>query len=86
MQVDGAIIKEQNVTFAIVIVKPHVLTNSLECDKMRKAFQPYFPGLPIVLMAQDHNGRPTYQGRKDLVNFLANIDPGRIPWKRFTIN
>lgn len=84
MNIDGAVITEQGVKFAIVIVKSHVLNNSMECDKARNAFQQYFARMPIILMAQDHNGRPTYQGRKDIVGFLANIDPSRIPWKRYT--
>jgi hypothetical protein len=31
MQFDGVSLKEQGVTFAIVIVKPHVLNSSIEC-------------------------------------------------------
>lgn len=86
MQFDGALVKEQCVTFAIVIVQPYVLNNSLEAQKIRKAMVQVFPaGIPIILMAQDSKGIPTYQGRKDIVNFLANIDPRRIPWKRYTI-
>ena len=86
MNIEGAIIKEQGITFAIVIVKPHIINNSKECNEARAAFQRYFPGMTIILMAQDHNGRPTYQGRKDIVAFLANIDPSRIPWKQYTFN
>ena len=86
MNIDGAIIKEQGITFAIVIVKPHIINNSNDSNEARIAFQQYFPGIPIILMAQDHNGRPTYQGRKDIVAFLANVDPSRIPWKKYTFN
>lgn len=85
MQIDGAVIKEQGVTFAIVIVKSWVLQNSFEADKARRSFSPIFPGVPLILMAQDLNGIPTYQGRKDIVNFLSHIDPSRIPWKRYTV-
>lgn len=86
MNIEGAIIKEQGVTFAIVIVKRHIINNGLECDEARDAFRRYFPGMPIILMAQDHNGRPTYQGRRDIVAFLANVDPSRITWKQYTFN
>lgn len=84
MQFDGAVIKEQGVTFAIVIVKPHIL-NSSEREDVRNSFRSVFPGVPIILMAQDSRGTPTYHGRKDIVNFLANVHPSRIPWKRYTI-
>lgn len=84
MSFDGAVVKEQGVTFAIVIVKPHILNTSSSCDETRQGFSRYFPGMPIILMAQDSRGIPTYQGKKDIVNFLSNINPSRIPWKRYT--
>ncbi|MED0687932.1 hypothetical protein [Anoxybacillus ayderensis] len=86
MQFDGALVKEQGVTFAIVVVKRHVLNNSIEREEAREAFSLYFPpGIPIILMAQDSRGIPTYHGRKDIVKFLANIHPSQIPWKRYTV-
>lgn len=83
MQFDGVLLKEQGVTFAIVIVKPHVLNSSMECENARRSFTPVFPGVPIILMAQDSRGIPTYQGRTDIVRFLAKVSPSRIPWKRY---
>ena len=35
-------------------------------------------------MAQDSRGIPTYDGRTDIVRFLAKINPARIPWKHYT--
>lgn len=86
MQFDGAVIREQGVTFAIVVVKSHVLNTTLEANRTLSSFAPAFPGMPIVLMAQDSRGRPTYYGRRDITNFLSHISPARIPWKRYTIN
>jgi hypothetical protein len=86
MQFDGAVIREQGVTFAIVIVKPHVLNTTLEANRTISSFAPAFPGLPVVLMAQDSRGRPTYYGRRDITNFLSRISPSRIRWKRYTVN
>lgn len=85
MQVEGAIIKEQGVTFSIVVVKPHVLHSSSAADDMRSALNGVFPS-PIILMAQDSRGIPTYQGRRDIVNFLRNIHISQIPWKRYNVN
>jgi len=45
-----------------------------------------FPGLPIILMAQDGRGVPTYWGRKDIVAFLAKLHVPQIPWKEYTIS
>lgn len=85
MQFDGALIKEQGVTFAIVIVKPYVLQSS-EKEQIRENFSSLFGFVPTVLMSQNSRGIPTYDGRRDIVNFLANVHPARIPWKRYTAN
>lgn len=86
MQFDGALITEQGITFAIIVVRPYILSSPQESAKARTAFGRYFPGVPIVLMAQDSRGTPTYSGRKDIVEFLAHIHPSRIPWNTYTVN
>lgn len=84
MSFDGAVIREQGVTFAIVIVKPHILQNSHQANRTAAEFQQaFFPGMPVVLMAQDHHGTPTYYGRQDIAKFLANTPLSAIPWKRY---
>ena len=85
MQFDGAVIEEQGVTFAIVIVKPHILNSPTQIEEVRSSFTPFFPRMPIILMAQNAKGVPTYHGRNDIVKFLANVHPIRIPWKRYTV-
>lgn len=86
MKLQGAVVKEQGVTFAIVVVKQSATQTSASADNARSAFQACFPGLPLVLASQDSRGRFTYQGRKDIVAFLARIDPSRIPWKEYTFS
>lgn len=86
MHFEGALIKEQGVTFAIVIVKSHVLNSSGGAQSARSSFSGIFPGVPIILMAQDSSGRATYHGRTDIVRFLSRVSPSRIPWKRYTLN
>jgi hypothetical protein len=85
MQVTGAVIKEQGVTFAIVIVKPHVVSNHSEANRLIASFSPVFRA-PVVLMAQDSYGRPTYYGRKDIANFMSGVPPIAIPWREYSIN
>lgn len=85
MRFDGALIKEQNVTFAIVVVKAFVLQSSVERDVARRSFSGIFPGVPIILMVQNSRGVPTYQGRSDIVEFLSHISASRIPWKTYTL-
>jgi hypothetical protein len=86
MQFEGALISEQGVTFGIVVVKEHILNNQWEANRVAASFQPVFAGAPIVLMAQNSRGVPTYFGRRDLVNRLAQVPMQAIPWKRYTLN
>jgi hypothetical protein len=84
MTFEGAVIREQGISFAVVIVKKHVI-DSAEANQTIAAFQPVFPGLPVVLMAQDHQGTPTYYGRQDIARFLASVPLEAIPWKQYTV-
>jgi hypothetical protein len=86
MQFDGALIRERGVTFAIVVVKRHVLDNHKVADATIRGFWPAFPGIPIVLMGEDSSGRATYYGRSDITRFLAEVPKEAIPWERYTIN
>ena len=85
MKFQGSIIKEQGITFAIVIVKKYVIDNRTEAENTIRSFRTIFHDMPIILMAQDHNGVPTYLGRPDIVKFLANVPMSAIPWKEYTI-
>ena len=85
MRFQGSIIKEQGATFGIVIVKPYVLNNNIEKEQMQIFGQRAFGMIPIILMAQNSRGFPTYYGRKDIVNFLSRIPMSRIPWKEYSI-
>ena len=86
MKFQGALVKEQGVTFGIVVVKPHVLSNSSEADSMREFGMRTFGPVPIILMAQNAKGVPTYSGRRDIVNFLAKVPMQVIPWREYTLN
>ncbi len=86
MHIDGAVIREQGVTFAVVVVKREVLDSSSRAQDAIRGFMPAFPGIPVVLMAQDHRGVPTYYGRQDISRFMSSVAANRIPWKRYDIN
>lgn len=86
MRFEGAVIKEQGVTFAIVVVKKRVVDNRNEADRVIRSFAPVFPGLPVVLVAQDSQGRATYYGREDIANFMANVPLSAVRWKEYTVN
>lgn len=84
MSFDAALVREQGVTFAVVIVKGHVVNSDSSRREAITAFGANFPGVPIVLMTQDARGRPTYWGRRDIVQFIAKVPVSALPWKRFS--
>ena len=86
MEFQGAVIEEQRQTFGIVIVKQSVLNSPSDRDGMVAFGVRAFGAMPIVLMAQDSKGVPTYFGRDDIVRFLANVFIDQIPWKKYTIS
>lgn len=85
MKFTGAVIKEKGVTFAVVVVKKSIIDNRIQSNKAVQSFQPLFPGIPVILMAQDHGGKPKYYGRRDIVRFLAGVTFQAIPWKEYRI-
>lgn len=85
MTFEGALIREQGVEFAVIVVKKSVLDNRTLADDAIRTFQPVFAGVPIVLMAQDHQGTPRYYGRDDIAKFMANVPLSSVPWKKYTI-
>lgn len=81
---EGALIKEQSQTFAVVIVKHNYTSSSSAANPVRESFQPYFPGVPIILASQDSRGAFRYHGRQDLAKFLARLHPSQIPWRKYS--
>ena len=86
MKIQGAVIKEQGIKFAVVVVEKHIVDNKFNADKAIRDFSPLFPGLPLVLAARDHRGQFIYYGRKDISKFLASIHPSCIPWREYTVS
>lgn len=86
MKFQGALVKEQGVTFGIVVVKSSVLHNPSEAESMRSFGTRAFGLVPIILMAQDARGIPTYSGRRDIVGFLSKVPMQAIPWREYTLN
>ncbi len=86
MQLQGAVIREQGVTFAVVVVQRHVVEDRLRASQAVGQFGTVFPGMPVVLMAQDSRGAPTYYGRQDIARFMASVPLRAIPWRTYTVN
>jgi hypothetical protein len=80
-----ALVHERGVTFAVVVVRPSVISGvKRERDDAVRAYSAEF-GVPAVLMIQNSRGTPTYYGRQDLVESLANVPVEQLPWREFTM-
>ena len=84
-QFEGALIREQGIDFAVVIVKRHVLASKATADEVVQAFEVRL-GRPVVLMAQDPRGRPTWYGRRDIVRFMSGVHLAAVRWQRITLH
>lgn len=73
-----ALIREQGVSFGIVVVKDYVITNTNEANQAVAQFSREF-GCPTILFgARDHR----LYGRKDLVRFVSGLHYSQIPWRK----
>ena len=85
MTFDGAVIREHGVTFGIMVVKPHVLSDANRRDGLVAQAARVFGGIPTVLMAQQPGGA-RYYGRPDIVRFMAKVPLRAVPWKRYQVD
>lgn len=83
MRFNAAVLRDRSVTFAVVMVKLDTLRSIHEATREQIGLAPAFPGIPIVLMAQDSSGAPIFHGRKDLVSFMGNIRLDAIRWREY---
>lgn len=85
MRVQGAVIREQGQTFAVVVVQSRILQSRSNAASVIQSITPVF-GVPVVLMAQDSRGVPTYYGRQDIVRFMSSVPLHAVPWREYSIN
>ncbi|MBA3362361.1 MAG: hypothetical protein H0T94_13045 [Acidimicrobiia bacterium] len=86
MTFNGAIIREQGVTFGIVVVKPHVLAAGTQRNRLVVRASRLVGGIPTIRMAQQPNGQARYFGRSDIVRFMAKVPLAAVPWKKYRID
>lgn len=83
MRFQGAVIREQGVTFALVVVTRSAIDGGHRESVLGTASR-LFPGLPVVLVAQDGSGRARYYGRKDIAAYMARVPLEAVPWRWYT--
>ena len=84
MQVTGAVIREQGIDFAVVVVKPHVIATSHEAAEAITGLTLTFR-VPVVLMAQ-LPGAPDFLWSPGSFRFHVARAGQCHPLRRYTIN
>lgn len=87
MRITGALLKEQGVKFAVVLVTPEVARDSVRALEFRRELATVedFFGLPIVLAYRQASKGMTFCGRDDIVDYLQSLPLPAIPWFHYTI-
>lgn len=76
-----ALVREQGINFAVASVQDHVINSPSQANQLINSLSLRL-GQPVVLLgARQHR---TY-GRADIVRFLRNVHPSRLPWKMLNI-
>ena len=79
----AALVREQGVTFAVVMVKNHVLDNPTTADQLIQSASASLGCSLVVLMGESN--RKLRGNRRDVVNFVSRVHPSRLPWKEYHI-
>ncbi|NKJ41355.1 hypothetical protein [Novosphingobium sp. SG720] len=75
--VQFARIREQGITFCVVVVKDSVIDDQFERDSAVAYWSRQFGCVTVLLGANRHR----YYGRTDIVRFMSNVALDRIPWR-----
>jgi hypothetical protein len=77
-----ALVREQGVEFGVVVVQDHVIDSPTERDNLLNWWTAEL-GRPVALLGgQRHRSF----GRRDIVDWLRNVHPSRLPWRQMTVN
>lgn len=79
----GAVIREQGVTFAVALVKNHVVNSQTKSDEMIQYARRCL-GCPLIVLLGE-SSRTVRGNRRDVVDFVSNLHRSQIPWKEYTL-
>jgi hypothetical protein len=77
-----ALVREQGVEFGVVVVQDHVINSPSEREDLIRWWTMQL-GRPVALMG---GHRHESFGRRDIVDWLSNVSPSRLPWRQMTVN
>lgn len=79
----GSVIREQNTTFAVALVKDHVVNSRAEANRMIQVVSQAL-GCPLVVLLGE-SSRTVRGNRQDVVNFVSRLNRSQIPWKEYQL-
>jgi hypothetical protein len=82
MKLIAAPTHEQGQDFVIVLVKDHVIHNAAQRAEIAAAARQLFGYRAALLGERDHG---TW-GPADIVRWLENVSPDRLPWREYHVN
>jgi hypothetical protein len=86
MTLDGAVLNEQGITFALATVPFALLKDPSEAVTLLAGLREHvFPGLPVVLMTREWSGKPHYYGDPDGSRIMHGVHVSRVAWSRYTL-
>lgn len=79
----AALVREQGVTFAVALVKNHVVLSQQQSSETIRAVSAAL-GCQLVVLMGESNKR-LRGNRSDVVEFVSRLHPARLPWKKWTV-
>jgi len=76
---------KDQVTFALAIVKAEVISNRAESSKIQAALQTMFPGVCVILVAED-NALANYRSRRELSDFVNRASCTVVASSKISLN
>ena len=83
-QLTAALVREQGVTFAVAMMKDHVLNDPNLSSQMIRSVGAALGCSLVVLMGE--RNRRLRGNRNDVVQFVSRTDPARLPWRKWSVN
>lgn len=83
--VQAAAISLQGVPMVVVLVSLQLVESPGEARLAVNDLGPRFGGAPIVLLGQRADGSPCYYGDPELVDLLADVPVGEMPWRAYPL-
>jgi hypothetical protein len=74
------------VTFALAIVRRNVISNRAKASKIEAALQAVFPGVSVILVAEDDDALANYRSRRELSDFAGRLSCRVVPSSKISLN